>query len=316
MSCISNGNSLTASVLLSIIVLLAWWVASESIHLDTYGATEVLMAGNVRIEFDNAVFNITDVSIKYDEIWGPIMIGLIENKDLYSTIEGVSLSVQMYDKNDHLIGVMKGYPQASYILPNQKTAFEIQSGDEDIRNIDHVIIEIFATDWGTAYGYEGQNISADHPYIGIIGIELTPHLSKQIGLNQTKGVLLTNITKGSPAEKFGLIGGSVTTITDVGEINVGGDVILKIDNTEISNMQDYISYINQKHIGDKISLTILRDNTTKILDLVLGERPNLNSTDSSLNNLPNSGDSNYSEELYDECVRVAGESFCDYLFRK
>jgi hypothetical protein len=183
------------------------------------------MAGNVTVEYDNAVFNITDVSIKYDDIWGPIMIGLIENKDRYSTINGVSLSVQMYDKNDHLIGVMKGYPQASYILPAQKTAFEIQSGDEDIRNIDHVIIEIFAIDWGTAYGYEGQTIPSDHPYIGIIGIDLTPGLSKQIGLNQTNGVLLTNITKGSPAEKFGLIGGSTTTTSDGRKINIGGDII-------------------------------------------------------------------------------------------
>ena len=34
---------------------------------------------------------------------------------------------------------------------------------------------------------------------------------------------------------------------------------------------------------------------------------------------PNQSNSNYptsNEELYDECVRVSGESFCDLLFRK
>jgi hypothetical protein len=108
------------------------------------------MAGNLGVEYDNTVFNIIDVSIKYDDVWGPIMIGLIQNKDAVNKIEGVTLSVQMYDKNNHLIGVMKGYPQSSNILPKQKTAFEIQSGDEDIKNIDHIFIEILATDWGTS----------------------------------------------------------------------------------------------------------------------------------------------------------------------
>jgi hypothetical protein len=78
---------------------------------------------------------------------------------------------------------------------------------------------------------------------------------------------------------------------------------------------------SQKQVGDKIHLTILRDNAITELDLVLGERPSPDKIDSSIEDLPNklppqNGNGNSPEELYDECVRVAGKSFCDFLFRK
>ena len=47
-----------------------------------------------------------------------------------------------------------------------------------------------------------QTGSYRHPYIGIVGLSLAPDLSKQIGLTQTKGFLVTSITEGSPAEKL------------------------------------------------------------------------------------------------------------------
>jgi hypothetical protein len=231
------------------------------------------------------------------------MIGLIENTDPVNTIEGVSLSVQMYDKNNHLIGVMKGYPQSSNILPDQKTAFEIQSGDEDIKNVDHVFIEVLATDWGTS-SFTSQNKNGS--YLGIVGLGLTADLSKQIGLNQTKGFLLTSITEGSPAEKADLRAGTTTKTYNGREINVGGDIIQKIDNKEVSWIEDIMTHVSQKHPGDKVNLTIFRDNGTREVDLILGEMPSQ----------PPSQDALNSEELYDECVSISGKSFCDYLLKR
>ena len=161
-----------------------------------------------------------------------------------------------------------------------------------------------------------------HPYIGIVGLSLTPDLSKQIGVSQTKGFLITSITDGSPAEKADLKAGTSTKTYNGREINTGGDIILKIDNREVTKIDDILAYLeSQKQVGDNVHLTIQRDNAIRELDLVLGERPSADKIDSSLNDFPNrtppqNGDGNYPEELYDECVRVAGESFCDFLFRK
>jgi hypothetical protein len=63
----------------------------------------------------------------------------------------------------------------------------------------------------------------------------------------------------------------------------------------------------KKQVGDKVNLTVFRDNGIRERDLILGEmhaQP------------PQNGNGNNSEELYDECVRTAGKSFCDFLFRK
>jgi Trypsin-like serine proteases, typically periplasmic, contain C-terminal PDZ domain len=168
-----------------------------------------------------------------------------------------------------------------------------------------------------------QTGSYRHPYIGIIGLSLTPDLAKQIGLIQTKGFLVTSLTKGSPAEEADLRAGTTTKTLNGRDFDVGGDIILKIDNRDVTKIDDILAYLeSQKHVGDKIHLTILRDNTIRELDLVLGERPSPDKIDSSLNDFPNrlpppqNGNGNSPEELYDECVRVAGKSFCDFLFRK
>ena len=166
-----------------------------------------------------------------------------------------------------------------------------------------------------------QNGSYHHPYIGIVGLSLTPDLSKQIGLNQTKGFLITSITKGSPADKSGLRAGSTTTTINGRDVEVGGDIILKIDNREVSKIDDIIAYLeSQKHVGDKVHFTILRDNEIKELDLILGDRPSpakLDSSNDFSNRLPPQNDNNKNqEELYNECVNVAGKSLCDFLFKR
>lgn len=166
-----------------------------------------------------------------------------------------------------------------------------------------------------------QNGSYHHPYIGIVGLSLTPDLSKQIGLNQTKGFLITSITKGSPADKSGLRAGSTTTTYNGRDVEVGGDIILKIDNREVSKIDDILAYLeSQKHVGDKVHFTILRDNTIKELDLTLGDRPSpakLDSSNDFSNRLPPQNDNNKNqEELYNQCVNVAGKSLCDFLFKR
>jgi serine protease Do len=166
-----------------------------------------------------------------------------------------------------------------------------------------------------------QNGSYHHPYIGIVGISLSPDLSKQAGLNQTKGFLITSIAKGGPADKSGLRMGSTTTTYNGRDVDVGGDIILKIDNREVSKIDDILAYLEtQKHVGDKVHLTILRDNAIKELDVTLGDRPSpakLDSSNDFSNRLPpQNDDSKNQEELYNKCLDYAGKSFCDFFFKR
>jgi hypothetical protein len=159
--------------------------------------------------------------------------------------------------------------------------------------------------------------NSERPYIGVVGLALTQDLSKKIGLNQTKGFLITSIMKGSPADKSGLQAGTNTTTINGRDVNVGGDIILKVDNREVSTWHDILAYPeSQKRAGDKVLVTILRDNATKELDIILGETPSQSSNDYSNTLSSQYGNDKNQEQLYRECVNVAGKSLCDFLFKK
>jgi hypothetical protein len=310
-------------IALALFTFLIWMVTSGLDVLTVYGATKP-----IPFTFDRGVFNITDLSIKEGAYSTDEIIGFIQNVDPNREIKGISLKIEMYDRNNHLIDVAEsGYSSLPETFqPQAKSAFKISIDKNN--ELDHLNIQILAQDWGTSYTYPNENVSAvqnyssDRPWIGILGLSLSPDLSKQIDLNQTKGFLITSITKGSPAQKYGLKAGSITSTIDGRDVNVGGDIILKIDNREVTKIDDILAYLeSQKQVGDKVHLTILRDNSIKELDLILGERPSEDKVDPSLNEFsdrlpPQDGDQNNPEDLYDECVSVAGKSFCDFLFKK
>jgi serine protease Do len=132
-----------------------------------------------------------------------------------------------------------------------------------------------------------KNASYEHPYMGISGITLSPEVSNASHLNDTKGILVVDITADSPADKAGIRGGDVLTSVDGQDIRLGGDVITAIDNQSVRAMEDLLSYLEeQKAVGDNIELTVIRDGTTEHIDLKLSARPSQRTEDISQ---PNQG---------------------------
>lgn len=119
-----------------------------------------------------------------------------------------------------------------------------------------------------------KNGSYEHPYIGISGITLSPEVSNASRLNDTKGILVMDITADSPADKAGLRGGDVLTTIEGQDIRLGGDVIVAIDNQSVRAMEDLLSYLEErKAVGDSIELSVIRDGKSQNIDLVLAARP-------------------------------------------
>jgi len=101
--------------------------------------------------------------------------------------------------------------------------------------------------------------SYDHPWVGVRGTDVTPALAEELGLNESAGFLIDEVVTGSPAEKAGL---------------KSGDVIIGIDGNQIRELDDLVSYTElKKNVGDTVTLTIVRNNTSQELELVLGSRP-------------------------------------------
>jgi S1-C subfamily serine protease len=119
-----------------------------------------------------------------------------------------------------------------------------------------------------------KNGSYEHPYMGITGITLSPEISNASHLNDTKGILVVDITADSPADKAGIRGGDVLTSVDGQDIRLGGDVIAAVDNQSVRAMEDLLSYLEeQKAVGENIELTVIRDGKTERIDLMLSARP-------------------------------------------
>ena len=91
-----------------------------------------------------------------------------------------------------------------------------------------------------------------------------------MNLTQAKGFLVVDIIAGGPADKAGLRGGYVLSNINGTEIELGGDVILRIDNRTVNTLEDILSYLDTKKVGDIVQITILRDGRADNLSVQLG----------------------------------------------
>jgi serine protease Do len=115
----------------------------------------------------------------------------------------------------------------------------------------------------------------DHPYLGISATDLTPDLAKAMGLDANqRGALVADVTAGGPADKAGLHPSTKQTQINGVSVLVGGDVIIAVDGQQVQQFDDLISYLARNtEVGQKITLTILRDGKQMTVDLTLAARP-------------------------------------------
>jgi serine protease Do len=92
--------------------------------------------------------------------------------------------------------------------------------------------------------------------LGVEGAELNGAASKELGIKQTQGFYIKKTTKNSGAEKSGL-----TT----------GDVIIKLDNQNISTFAELSGYINTKRPDDKVIVTFIRKDKTMTVPVTLSK---------------------------------------------
>lgn len=87
-----------------------------------------------------------------------------------------------------------------------------------------------------------ENGKIVRPYIGVSGIDLDENTAKRNNLVQ--GIYVAQVLNGSPAKEAGL---------------QRGDVIVKIEGTEVKTMEELNKVKNTKKIGDTITLTVNRN---------------------------------------------------------
>ncbi len=121
-----------------------------------------------------------------------------------------------------------------------------------------------------------------HPWMGVrfLPVGLTPRLAEDFGELgfevPDQGLIITQVESNSPAAQAGLRGASRTVNSRYGQIPLGGDVIMQIDDRSITNARDLIAYLEtNKRPGDTVTVTYSRDGETQMTQVTLAERPEL-----------------------------------------
>ena len=112
--------------------------------------------------------------------------------------------------------------------------------------------------------------SHDTPFVGIqVLSEVSLFVQEELELPQSTGVYILEVTPGSPADRAGLRGTNVE-----GDIPLGGDLIIAIDDLEVQDFQDFMGYLlTYKNPGDVVTITAIRDGKVLEFEVRLEGRP-------------------------------------------
>ena len=119
-----------------------------------------------------------------------------------------------------------------------------------------------------------------HPWMGVrmLPVGLNAQLAEEftrVGFEvPSRGLLITAVEAGSPADEAGLRGATHRGESRYGEALLGGDVIRAIDGMTIKDYSEMTAYLETNTSpGDSITVLIWRDGGEQAVTVVLGERP-------------------------------------------
>jgi len=108
-----------------------------------------------------------------------------------------------------------------------------------------------------------------HPSLGATGTDMTYEIAKAMNTNVTYGWLVTSATG-----QTGLQGGTSQVVVAGELVTIGGDVIIAVNGTKITNIDDLSTYLEEYTLPSQaVDVTVVRNNQTMTLEVKLGSRP-------------------------------------------
>lgn len=98
--------------------------------------------------------------------------------------------------------------------------------------------------------------SISQPWLGVSGLTVTRDMAAYYRFPVRRGVLVTEVVKGSPAALSGIR---------------RGDIIVAFNDRSISDFKEMVAEIKKKKVGDWVEIRILRDYESRTIRLVLGK---------------------------------------------
>ena len=111
------------------------------------------------------------------------------------------------------------------------------------------------------------------PYLGIAGHEIVPALVQALRLPVKEGIMVVEVTPGSPAQRAGIRGGERAVQVGNMIVRVGGDIITEVDQVKVRTFEELSDFIDAKQPGDTVALTFNRQGKLNVVEVRLRERP-------------------------------------------
>jgi len=115
----------------------------------------------------------------------------------------------------------------------------------------------------------------EYAWLGVEGFAVGTVIAEALGLDRdTKGAFISRVVDGGPADLAGLLGSSGEIEIEGTKIPIGGDIIVAIDEEEISGVDDVVSYLIRRGApGETHLFTVIRDGEPIDVSVILGTRP-------------------------------------------
>lgn len=118
-----------------------------------------------------------------------------------------------------------------------------------------------------------------HSYLGISEVDNSYQLAQASGANVTYGVVVETVVPGGPAANAGIRGGTTTVNIEGSQYLVGGDIIISISGTKITDTNALGTYLEEHTVsGQVVSLGIVRADKYMTVNVTLGVRPPVSSS--------------------------------------
>jgi putative serine protease PepD len=115
-----------------------------------------------------------------------------------------------------------------------------------------------------------------HPWLGIgstVNLADFPGLANALRLNTERGLMIVDTYQNSPASRAGLRGSTDEVRMGRRLLPVGGDIVLEFQGKTVNSVQELATEIDRYKAGEKVTITILRNNKKMDVPITLAEAP-------------------------------------------
>jgi S1-C subfamily serine protease len=132
----------------------------------------------------------------------------------------------------------------------------------------------FAIPSNTVRSVVSQLVGGGSVQRAYLGVHIQTIPSDAAGqLHVPAGVEITSVVSGSPAAKAGLKAAQSSKVVNGQQYVTGGDVVTRVDGHDVTSADELQTLISDKKPGTKVTLTVVRNGSSKSLTVTLGTRP-------------------------------------------